>query len=97
MKNLTTKNSQGKWWTYGTYNPSNKNGREVVGIKVSKEFKELVNSVQEGDYINFLVVEKKERGEQGSYNKTSYSRSIAESGNGKEVNNSGYGSDEIPF
>ena len=53
MKNLTTKNPQGKWWTYGTYNPSNKNGREVVGIKISKEFKELINSINEGDYINF--------------------------------------------
>jgi hypothetical protein len=74
MKNLTTKNSQGKWWTYGTYNPSNKNGREVVGIKVSKEFKELVNSVQEGDYINFLVVERKEKKE----GEGSYSRSIEE-------------------
>jgi hypothetical protein len=93
MKNLTTKNPQGKWWTYGTYNPSNKNGREVVGIKISKEFKELINSINEGDYINFLVVEKKERKE----GVASYSRSVAESGGTRETNNGGYGSDEIPF
>jgi hypothetical protein len=34
----------------------------------------LINSINEGDYINFLVVEKKERKE----GEASYSRSVAE-------------------
>ena len=63
MKNLITKNALGKWWTYGSYNPSNKNGKEVVGIKISPEFKALIENTKEGDYINFLVVEKKEKGD----------------------------------
>jgi hypothetical protein len=74
MKNLTAKKPDGNWWTFGNYNPCDKWGKEKVGLKISKELKELINSVPEGEYINFNVLEKKEKKE----GVVSYSRSIEE-------------------
>lgn len=59
--NLTTKRKDtGKWWSYGNMKASDRGGYSL-GIRKTPEFMDLVNSVDEGGWINLSAFEEKEK------------------------------------
>ena len=49
---LSRKNEGQKWWTWGSFR-KNQWGNYQASFKVTPEFKKLINSIEDGEYINF--------------------------------------------
>lgn len=57
-KNLSLKNKEGKWWSYGSI-AQNKFGNEQASFKVTPELKDLFGKAEVGSWINFSIFEAK--------------------------------------
>lgn len=59
--NVCKKKENGKWWSFGIVK-ENPWGNPELSMKVTKELKELVASLEEGKYLNFAMFEDKKNG-----------------------------------
>ncbi len=50
--NLSKKNSQDKWWTWGSFK-KNKWENYQASFKATKEFKEMIANLKDDEWINF--------------------------------------------
>lgn len=58
--NLSKKNAEGKWWSWGTRS-QNQWGNYQVSFKITPEFKKMISELPEGSWLNFSEFEQKEK------------------------------------